>query len=250
MIGGPARAAAHRAAHVRAHRRPARDRPVHGRGRADARARGRRAPQRARQGHRQPAARRRDAARRHPSRWSPGARPSSSSRRPPSPGIPGALRRRRALQPRGRRGAPARPDARRLPARRALQHLRRSSADRTRVAMSVRTTLRGAEPEVAFDAWLAALAESGLARAAARPSSVALDERRRPRAGRAADRAGRQPAAPLRGDGRLRDRRRRRRAAASLPPGVVRRGSTPASRSPTASTPSRRSRSRPRAPPA
>ena len=48
-----------------------------------------------------------------------------------------------------------------LRARRALQRVRRSRADRTRDAMSVRTTLRGAEPAVAYDAWLGALAEAG-----------------------------------------------------------------------------------------
>ena len=125
---------------------------------------------------------------------------------------PGAVRRRRALQPRRRRRAPPRPDARRLPARRALQRLRRSCADRTRVAMSVRTTLRGAEPAVAFDAWLA------------RPRARPAGRRRWPRERVALDAAGgrvlaaplialaAEPAAPLRRDGRLRDRRGRCRA--------------------------------------
>ena len=79
-------------------------------------------------------------------------------------------------------------------------------------------TLRGAEPAVAYEAWLAALAAAGLDGAAAVRARAARC-RGGPRARRAADRARGQPAAPLRGDGRLRRGRRARPGTAALAPG-------------------------------
>ena len=179
--------------------------PVHGRGRADARARGRRPAQRARQGHRQPHARRRDAARRL-RRPRLGPRLVRARAEGRGGGHPGALRRGRALQPRRRCGAPPRPDARRASCATAASTC--TPGPRGSHSRRHASTLRGAEPAVAFDAWLAALAERRLEGAAGRRARAAR-RRQRPRAGRAAVALRRQSAPSLRRDGRLRGRRGR-----------------------------------------